>query len=602
MTAIDKNYWPNPLQQMAAEQPLQEHCVLVAQISRPWNNKGYRHIYTALISPSLKESIMNRPGGIGHEVTTTGPHPSPYKGSFEYIPKFSIWAAEMVPEGLEPLVVAWTTGRRTVLAPNQGFLMTYGLTPRTVRSEHGDLIHWDDLQKPSYDVVIAKMVSEYYFDLKSEAYIQIDRQYLRDYATVRNKSLVQVYYATNTGPMSQDDRKALSGKNIKEFKIPGRLLDVRLDSDHEDVVIAQVWGIRDLLDPLDSPVIEGRWEYGQLRWPGIEGLVTDKTARQLGLQFVYVSDSVLQHYEEHSADYSIYPESGSVSYQGQWTVSYCERLSRDIIRLEIRKLYEGCPPDVVKHWNRYAVDPPPGNPVELMNEPNVGSRSKRIVYALADLGDTLSKISYRATGKDLGSKDFVGLDRATLNYYGWWNTPETASIARHIPLDIGEKEFLERCKELNSLIVEGVNEGNVRRILLSCGMEDDKIKRLKALKLLDILVQHARISIDTGLGLIRHATEIENLRMEKIARLAPGQHRESPMSLLFVLYDLRIAAAHAGKSINALLVSMGTDIHSVRAGFGLQLDKFYDSIGTALIETTQILRQAHLADSRGMDG
>ena len=601
-SGVDKKYWPSSLQQMASEQPLQEPYVLVAQISRPWGAESHRHIYTALISPSLKEMIVNRQGGIGHEITTTGPHPSPYKGSFEYTPKFSIWAGEMVPEGLEPLVVAWSTGNKTVLIPDQGFLMTYGLVPRTVRSEDGDLIHWDDPQKPRYDVVIAKMVSEFYFELKSEAYIKIDREYLQDYATVRNQSMVQVYYAMNTGQITEDDQRALAGKDMQEFKIPGRLLDVRLDSDHRDMVIAQVWGTRDLLTPLNSPVIEGRWEYGQLVWPGIEGIVTDKIARQLGLQYVYVDDSVLKFYEDHSDDYSIYPENGAVSYQGQWSVSYCERLSRNIIRLEIKKLYEGCPPDVVKHWNKYTVDPPPGDPVDLMNEPNVGSRSKRIVYALADLGDTLSKISYRVTGKDLGSTDFVGLARASLDYYGWWNTPGAASIARHIPLDTGEKVFLDRCKDLNSLIVEGMNEGNVRRILLSRGVEDAKIKNLKVLKLLDILVQHARISIETGMDLIKHATELENYRMEKIARLDSGQYLESSMSLLFVLYDLRIAAAHAGKSIKELLVSIGSDIHSVRAGFGLQLDKFYDSIATALVETTQTLRQACSTGSRGTDG
>ena len=98
----------------------------------------------------MKETLLKNPGGIGHEITTSGPHPSPSKGSFVYKPEFSIWSGGYVSEGFEPLVVAWTTGNRTVLLPDQGFLMTYGLVPRTVKSKHGDAIHWDDLQRPLY--------------------------------------------------------------------------------------------------------------------------------------------------------------------------------------------------------------------------------------------------------------------------------------------------------------------------------------------------------------------------------------------------------------------------------------------------------------------
>ena len=124
------------------------------------------------------------------------------------------------------------------------------------------------------------------------------------------------YYSQKQGRIFHTD---LPFKDSQEFKIPGRRLDIRLDSNRKNEVIAQVWEIRDLLDPLDSPVIE--WEYGQLSWPGIEGTVTDKTVRQLGPQFVYVSDSVLQYYEERPDEYSICPEIGSVSYQNQWSYS-----------------------------------------------------------------------------------------------------------------------------------------------------------------------------------------------------------------------------------------------------------------------------------------
>ena len=68
--------------------------------------------------------------------------------------------------------------------------------------------------------------------------------------------------------------------------------------------------------------------------------LNDKTVRQLGPQFVYVSDSVLQYYEERPDEYSICPAIGSVSYQNQWSVSYCQRqrLSRvDTVLVPLNK-------------------------------------------------------------------------------------------------------------------------------------------------------------------------------------------------------------------------------------------------------------------------
>jgi hypothetical protein len=94
-------------------------------------------------------------------------------------------AAEIVPEGLEPLIVAWQAGGRTILVPDQGFLMTYGLIPRSVQSA--------TIERPRHDVVIAKMASKYFFERRSEARVTIDREYLQDYATVRNRSPIQVF-------------------------------------------------------------------------------------------------------------------------------------------------------------------------------------------------------------------------------------------------------------------------------------------------------------------------------------------------------------------------------------------------------------------------
>lgn len=508
--SIDENYWPHPLRDLRDEDPLASKHVIVADISKPWGDGSIRNLFTALAPVELVSEIIAHPSGIGTEVTTTGPHPSSYNGSFDYVPKFSIWAGEIAAEGLEPLVVSWRAGSRIILLPDQGFLMTYGLVPRSQKSENGDLIHWDDLERPYQDVVVSKMVSEYYYDLKSEAKVTIDREYLQDYATLRNMALVHVYYVMNTDDLVPEDIKALSGKNIHELKLSGRHIDIRIDNRSNSQLTAQIWGVRLLYAPEHSPITEGRWDYGSLTWPGIDSQVTKERSRKLGLTDVYVDDDVLQHYEEHPDRYSIHPESGSVSYGGQWSVGYCQRISRNLIQLEIRKLYEGCPPDVIRHWNKYAVDPPAGIPAKLMQEPNVARSSKRIVYSFVDFGNALAEIAKKLLySRDLTSEAFVGLSRNILDYYGWWTDKNVIPITAHIRRDIGEDSFLERCKSLNALVVDGIKEAKIRQLLLKIGVDPKRIEEFRGLKLLDTLIQYSIICQETGLNIFEAQKELE---------------------------------------------------------------------------------------------
>jgi hypothetical protein len=184
---ISNDWWPEFLQEIAAEDPLVSENVVVAEIGHPWGPKSYRHLYTALVKPDKAHAILTYPGGIGNEVDASGPHPSfsptePYEG---YEPKFWIWAGQVVADGLEPLIVSWTSASQTILCPDQGLLMTYGLVPRQFR--HNDIfeIHWDDPSVPRHDVVIVRPVSSYGFPKATHAFVTVQRDYLRDYATLR---------------------------------------------------------------------------------------------------------------------------------------------------------------------------------------------------------------------------------------------------------------------------------------------------------------------------------------------------------------------------------------------------------------------------------
>lgn len=145
--------------------------------------------------------------------------------------------------------------------------------------------------------------------------------------------------------------------------------------------------------------------------------------------------------------------------------------------------------------------------------------------------------------------------------------------------------------DLNSLIVEGLNESNLRNLLSTIGVSADLTKGRRGLKLLDVLVQYGIISCESGLRIASDSTEIQTRLREKRASKG-AQHLETPIAVLFSLYDLRLVASHSGPDIAEPLRNLGIDPASVEAGWGAALDKLYDAIGDALERTRELLDKA----------
>ena len=586
---INDDWWPEPLKSIPEENPLSNSHVVVAEISKPWGPQSFYEFNTALVPLDLLFEVVDSLGGVPCKVESSGPHPCSHRGSFNYEPRFKFKAKG---HEFEPLVVSWKSGDYQVWLPDQGFLMTYGLVPRI--SEKDNLIYWDDPQEPKHNIVICKPLSEYFYELQSEARVLIDRQYLQDYATVRNCSLVRMYYAKNGGDLGSEFHEIMGNEHSKDIKLKGRLINLGktfpTDSD-DSKLIAQVWGSRLLIVPKDSPVIEGQWEYGELRWPGIKEPITEERARRaMPSEFIYVRDTVLNKYEAHPDLYEIHPESGSVNYKGQWGVPRCGRVGRDIIEIELKKIYEGVPPDVTRHFHQYAVEPPSKPWHKQTNEPNIGTRSRRIVYNLVEVGEVLADISNNIMkDKRYTSRDFVKLERSELDYSRWWINPDVRPITRCIPLDMGKSDFEDRCIGLNALIVEGLDEKNLRAILLKMDVDNKNIKEFRSLKLLDLFVQYGLIAIDTGLDFFLNLAEIEKRRLERISGLKPDEHPKTPLKILFALKDLRDAAAHRKNNIDTLLEKAGINRASIQAGWGHELDGLYDRLADSLQEVSGIL-------------
>lgn len=405
------------------------------------------------------------------------------------------------------------------------------------------------------------------------------------YAPLWASSLIQVYYAERWGAVTEEVAKTLGDEQGCAFDFPGRHIVLHRVSGIEPEVVAKVWGVRHLCDPGDFHVSGGRWDYGSLLWPGIPEPLTGDQAMRMQLIEVFVTDTVLAMYEGRP-EFQIYPEQGAVSYGSQWSVGYTRRIGRDLIAVELRKLYEGAPPDVVRHWHRHAVAPPVGDLATHRDVPNVATRARRIVYALVRLSEALASIASAALNATVTAAETVGLVRHDLDQQGWWMTPHVEPITRHIPLILTEDGFLSRCGALHKLVIEGLNEGIIRRTLLKLSAPEDKIREFRSVRLLDRLLQYALIAIKSGLDPVRHADEIAS-RLESV-------QLQTPSSTLFTLNELQVVESHRGdrsrtEKIDRALGVLQIDRRALAPGWGIAIDSLYDALGESLEQSASIL-------------
>jgi len=111
------------------------------------------------------DAVRQHMAALDYEVSTSGPGPFP-KGDQAYEPRFWI-NAQGLPEGrYEPLVLSWRSHDHTVFVPDPGFLMTYGLAPRSVGN---GAVHWDDPAGPVRDIVKVSPPSVYAFPKRTHA-------------------------------------------------------------------------------------------------------------------------------------------------------------------------------------------------------------------------------------------------------------------------------------------------------------------------------------------------------------------------------------------------------------------------------------------------
>jgi hypothetical protein len=421
---LARDWWPDALVWHSEEPPITDGRVKLALVENHDEALKHRHVYAALGDPDEARRLITSPGFKGHDSDSNSPHPSAGVGDYE--PRFWVFTDGTVE--FEPLAIRWDSGGMEVVLPDQGLLMTYGLVPRYTQDQ---VVHWDDLETPQPDRIIAATSTSNLFDEPGIAFVDADAALVQDYSSLRGLSVVQVYYVETPFPGDDKANELLGEADQIEIELSGRtIVLVRMRNGE---ILARCWGVRLVIDPGAMPFTEGRWEYGEFDWPGA-GIISKEAARMAGIgdhvSEVFVRDTVLARFEGQP-DIAINPESGAVSYKNQWSVSWCQRYGRDLIRVDLKKLYEGNRPEIVRHYHSHAVEPPPLSD-RRWGDPNVATRAKRVAFAWSYLGEALERLA-RMFGIGACAGDFVSVDRANLEYRGWWSDGEFELIARHIP-------------------------------------------------------------------------------------------------------------------------------------------------------------------------
>jgi len=396
MKKKEDDWWPKCLAHIPLDTPWGKDKVTVSEI-RDYEDDiavGHRLAFTALVPIDQLDDLQKSLANIDHHVSTSGPRPFA-SANQSYEPRFWIEAYDLPGAKYEPLVLSWQSHNQYVLLPDSGFLMTYGLVPRPVG---GGATRWDDPTAPTRDIVEVTAPSNYDFPRSTPASVRIKTDYLQDYLSLRHMALVYVYWEERFVPLDDELSEVLGERESIEIKLTDRRFQISRFFGDENAAVVQVWGGKVIGQPGEFLISNSDEDMDELEWPGFEGPMTRTRAWALRMpDYVYVKDTVLQHYEEQH-EYSVYPESGAVTFGTQWSIGYCSRVGRDLIRLELKKLYEGVPSRETIRWHKFAVDPLPSSAYpDVLHEPNIASRTKALTYSLVELGELLSQLA-RAAG------------------------------------------------------------------------------------------------------------------------------------------------------------------------------------------------------------
>ncbi|MEE4084261.1 hypothetical protein [Pseudomonas viridiflava] len=472
--------------------------------------------------------------------------------------------------GHDYIVASWSDGSFYSYHLAEKVWMALGLTPRCFGNEKQRLAY-DDLGLPEFNVAEGEISAQYYFKASRHVQWRMSNDYLRRYLWLRGGRGVRQFYYKAQLEDGAELRAWMNGRPFVDLGEPGSWLDGDVRTNGGGLLL-QVWATVEAVSCQLSPqqTAEG------LHWPGIQGAVTHARANDIfNAATVYLDDRFLERYEQnHFYDTTPVNLHGfwhcGPSYLGQWAFTGCERVGRNLIRVQLRDLYKGVPDREILHAHVHALTPNQIDALDLGVE-HIVAKVDRLLAQLLTLADNLSALaSHLGIAKD--AEDLIGFHRNEIKDNGWLHYPQLEKLAQVAPLAMTQQAFLARCKSIHELW-QRLPNGFLKQLLHSAGIPRAQIANRASLKLLQTLLN------------ILQRLEGDEEAVDAFKRAEPPEgwdDRNADLAMLFVANDLRIADAHdsVGESLQKLQ-DQGFDSASLHQGYGLALDFVLDGVITS---------------------
>lgn len=518
--------------------------------------REHAYMLMAVVNEESLEELGSFRGVMGQVVAYSTPVIREKGRSRDFSPSVS---------GHDFIVASWGSGSQYSYNLAEKAWMALGLSPRCFGNNEQRLAY-DDLRIPVFGVAEGEVSADFEWASSRDIRWRMRNDYLRDYLWMRGGVGVRSFFYQGLLKDCNAVRALMEGKPHVAWERDWYELDIR---EHEGGLLLQVWAavVAVTCERCETPTADG------LTWPGIDGPMTKDRANSLvSGNSVYLDDRFLERYEQ-SLSYNTVPHlqnsrwSCSPSYRGQWAFSDCVRVGRNLVKVQIRELYKPKPDKEILHAYAYAVSPEEAQARGLTGE-HIVEKTHRLLLQLLNLGENLSRLGL-AAGMEHNAAEWVGLDRAELEYRGWIAYDKLVRLAQVAPLSMTQQSFLARCKSLHELW-QKIPDGLLRKLLVAAGVPGKKLEGLRSLKLLQALanVVGAFDEQRESAKAIRGGGEPAGWA-ERNGQLAP----------LFLNNELRNADAHDSFGhCMAILESMGFDVATVNVGYGAALDFVFDGV------------------------
>jgi hypothetical protein len=491
-------------------------------------------------------------------------------------------------ERFEPLIFGWTAHNRTVLTPNPKWLSALDLVP-SIRLGDPPRIEWDDLEGPTYGVVEVLPVSRYEGpDDLSGARVRIVRRYAERLAAERRCAIMAVYYEQRSLPHDPELEALLAGEDAIFKELPGRSIDIKRTHDREHPYFVAAWGCRLVLKPAKQVKAFENEPKPALTWPGFQGPVTGKRAFMMSTtDRVYIRDAVLEAYEDRD-EFDVDPTDGGIGYEGRWALSFSHRVGRDYFAYELKKIYEGCPAEVIRHVHQFAVEPEVAvDQRRALGNENIGTRATKLIEAFYSVVAAIAEMA-AAVGLALPDDKIATPTKKEIDYHGWWTMSELKSLGYRAPQSMSRTDFLRRAVTVATL-VERLQQRALRRLATTIGVPSKEIEDLQTLGLLGVLAVIGDLAHESGLTISDASAELASRWNREL--------RNPAVKVLFAGRALRDLASHATEKsaqarIDQNLRDVGIDPDAHKAGWGAAVDQLYEGTTAALASIAQLLREA----------